>query len=270
MKWKSDGFPLLGDSFDLYSKAKQCYKKLIYCKRKESNQCISKNLEHAFINNSKNKFWKLWNANFKSKDPSFNYRFDGFDNKKDIADHLASCHAAACTPNNLDVNEKLKSNYEKATLLYNKTNYFSSANVTVEDVDQAISEIENNTAAGHDSIYIEHFKFAHPSLISILSVIFNIFLILGKVPTDFGIGIVTPIPKFKGHRVTVTADDFRSITVNPIASKIFEHCILKRFLSSLSTSSRQFGFKKGISCLDAVNTVKRTVTYSIKMVTLLI
>ena len=90
-------------------------------------------------------------------------------------------------------------------------------------VEEAIKKIANNTASGTDNINIEHFKFAHPSVITILKSIFNIFLSLGEVPIDFGAGLVTPMPKFSGHKIKVCADDFRGITLNPIASKIFEH-----------------------------------------------
>src|SRR3989442_3744414 len=125
-------------------------------------------------------------------------------------------------------------------------------------VDEAIKKIANNTAAGPDNLCIEHFKFAHPSVIIILKSIFNIFLSLREVPTGFGAGLVTPIPKFCGHKIKVCADDFRGITLNPIASKIFEHCICPYFCN-LSTSDRQFGFKKGLSWSHAINLVRNTI-----------
>ena len=80
------------------------------------------------------------------------------------------------------------------------------------------------------------------------------------MPQDFCLGIVTPIPKFKGHKKNVTADDFRGISVNPIASKIFEHCLIP-FLGNLKTSKRQFGFKKGVGCLNSIHTVRKVIKY---------
>ena len=123
-----------------------------------------------------------------------------------------------------------------------------------------MNKIANNTAAGFDNICIEHFKLAHPSVIFILKTIFNIFISLGEVPMDFGCGIVTPIPKFKGRKSHVSADDFRGITLTPIASKIFEHCLII-FLSNLHSSNRQLGFKKNVGCSHAINTLKNTALY---------
>ena len=93
-----------------------------------------------------------------------------------------------------------------------------------------------------------------------MSKLFSIFLEVGIVPSDFSLGITTPVPKYKGVRKNVSTDDFRAITVNPIVSKIFEHCLLP-CLDNLTTSSRQFGFKKGVGCINSIHTVRKTVNY---------
>jgi len=81
-----------------------------------------------------------------------------------------------------------------------------------------------------------------------------------EVPIELGSDLITPIPKFRGNKLKVNAEDFRGITLNSIVSKIFEHCILPS-LSNLTTSNRQFGFKKGFSCTHALNLVKNTTHY---------
>jgi hypothetical protein len=81
----------------------------------------------------------------------------------------------------------------------------------------------------------------------------------GLVPDSFGIGKTTPIPKFKGCKRTVSADDFRGITICPILSKVFEHCI-KKFVN-IPTSSRQFGFKKQVGCANALHSLRKVINY---------
>ena len=135
--------------------------------------------------------------------------------------------------------------------------------LSVEEVDKAILKISNDCSPGHDSICIQHFKWTHSSIVVILQIILNIFLSIGEVPSAFGLGIVTPIPKFKGNKTTVTPEDFRSITINVIASKIFEHSIL-RYFENLTSSERQFGFKKGASCSHAIHLVRNSINYFIK------
>ena len=45
------------------------------------------------------------------------------------------------------------------------------------------------------------------------------------MPLDFGLGIVMPISKFKGHWKNIQSDDFRGITITVMALEIFEHSI---------------------------------------------
>jgi len=143
---------------------------------------------------------------------------------------------------------------------YSKSSFFKDVMITSVGIEEAIKKMNTNSAPGCDNIVVEHFKYAHPSLLVILKSIFNIFISLGEVPSDFGLGIVVPIPKFKGHKYNVTADDFRGITLTPVASKIFEDCI-SPVLKNLFSSERQFGFKENHSCPQAINIVKNTINY---------
>ena len=52
---------------------------------------------------------------------------------------------------------------------------------------------------------------------------------------------------------------YRGIAVNSILSKVFEHCILDKFESLLSTNDNQFGFQERFSCSHAIYTVKSVV-----------
>jgi hypothetical protein len=129
-----------------------------------------------------------------------------------------------------------------------------------ETVVQAIAKIANGTTAGHDSICVEHFKLAHPCIPPIFTTILNIFISLGVLPNDFGFGIVPPIPKFKGNKRNFSSENFRSITLNVMASKIFEYCVLPSF-QNLASSPRQYGFKKGLSCQNAISTVRKIIQF---------
>ena len=51
-------------------------------------------------------------------------------------------------------------------------------------------------------------------------------------------------------------DDFRGISISPIISKVFEHCIIDRFGDYFVTSDNQFGFKKQLSCSHAIYTLR--------------
>ena len=101
-----------------------------------------------------------------------------------------------------------------------------------------MNKLSDNKAPGHDHITIEHIKHSHPLIVIILAKLFDILLYTGFVPDDFGVGLTTPLPKFKGSKKIVFADDFRGITISPIISKLFEHCLVD-FLSPMKRSERQ-------------------------------
>ena len=81
------------------------------------------------------------------------------------------------------------------------------------------------------------------------------------VPNDFGRGLTIPIPKNSFKIKTAKTDDFRGITISPIISKVFEHCLYQCMKCHLFSSDLQFGFKKGLGCNHAIYTVQSTIDY---------
>ena len=77
----------------------------------------------------------------------------------------------------------------------------------------------------------------------------------------FGKGITIPIPKTEGVSGMHQLDSFRGITLSPVISKVFEHCILMFFNDYLYTSMNQFGFKSKLGCPHAIYTVRKVVDY---------
>jgi len=74
-----------------------------------------------------------------------------------------------------------------------------------------------------------------------------------KIPNGFRYSYIVPLPKPKDCRSkAMTCDDFRSIAISPIISKVFEYCLLDTFSVVFSTADNQFGFKKNVSCSHAI------------------
>ena len=257
---KSEGFPVNSPSHLSFLTAKKEFKNLVCFKKKASSGSLSDSLFKALKESNSNKFWRLFNSNFKSDMNQSKLIFEGCHSDLDIANVLALAHKNNCSPRSIASDFAFKQNFLSGFDSLKSSNNYPHIQISIDLVEEAINKISSNTAAGHDNISIEHFKWAHPSIIYILKSIFNVFLSIGKVPRDFGLGVVTPIPKFKGFKKYVSPDDFRGITINVIASKIFEHCLLS-FLGNLSSSERQFGFKKGSGCQHAINKVKSTISF---------
>ena len=134
--------------------------------------------------------------------------------------------------------------------------------LSVEQVDNAIRKLKLGKAIGADRISAEHIVYAHPVIVTILTKLLNLLVLFEYVPNGFGIGVLIPIPK--SEKDLDRTDNYRGITVNPVISKIFEHCLLALFNKHLSTSSRQFGFKPKTGCNKALYTVRKTIDYFIE------
>jgi len=105
-----------------------------------------------------------------------------------------------------------------------------------------------------DDITVEHLCYSSGILPCILSKLFNMCMTVDYVPLSFGKSYTVPILKDKNaiHCKSLTVDDSRGISISPVISKIFEHCILNRYRDYFKTSDNQFGFKQGSICAHAL------------------
>ena len=81
------------------------------------------------------------------------------------------------------------------------------------------------------------------------------------IPDSFGMGLMVPIPKSDSASSNTVTADFRGITISPVVSKVFEHCLTKCLSKYLVTSDLQFGFKVGLGCSHAIYVVRKSVNY---------
>ena len=84
---------------------------------------------------------------------------------------------------------------------------------------------------------------------------------IGHVPSHFGVSYTVPIPKCDGRSRALTVDDFRGVSISPVISKLFEVVILDRFELYFHTSDHQFGFKKHLSCTNAIYCVRNVIEH---------
>ena len=98
-----------------------------------------------------------------------------------------------------------------------------------ELVDSIFSKMKHGKAAGLDGIFTEHLIFCqcHPLLPAVLAKLFNLMIRTGHVPASFGMSSTVPSPKSNASRYSksLSVDDFRGISISPVLSKVFEHCL---------------------------------------------
>ena len=85
-------------------------------------------------------------------------------------------------------------------------------------------------------------------------------MIHGKAPSDFLIG--TMIPIVKDYRKSCKrSDNYRTLTLGTILSKVFDILIMNKHNSFFNTSELQYGFKENSSTVMSAFMVNQTITH---------
>ena len=262
--WVTAGKPKHGPLADIRKNDKYAYKLAIRKSKDSQLDQVSDSLLNSFTNRDSNNFWKIW----KSKMGTQKMRPKIVDNKTDdfeISERFAEYFSKACSSNS---EERSKELYEEYCDLKNKklncenlADYLTS----LELVDASISKLKTGKAAGLDNLTAEHLKNCHPIIAVILTKLFNLVIMFEYVPNDFGRSILIPIPKNESVSAKAYVEDYRGISIAPVISKVFEHCLLKLFSKYLQNSDvMQFGFKSKSGCNQALYAVRKTVEFFIE------
>ena len=201
-------------------------------------------------------FWRSWRSKFSSNTRPT--AVEGCSDDLAIANKFATVFRDTCVPNSQSqhnlLQAKFQSQYEK---------YVDSSPVlysSVDLIDDCINKLKRGKAAGHDELTTEHLLYAHPMLLVLLSLLFDMLILYGTVPLDFGKGIIIPLVKNSDGDKT-SSDNYRGITISPVLSKVFELLMLHNLQSFLQSDTLQFGFKKKSSCAHAVFAVRKVVDF---------
>ena len=101
-----------------------------------------------------------------------------------------------------------------------------------ELVSSIINDLKVGKALDIDGLSAELLQFCHPVLSVILAKLFNLLISCSYVPDGFSYSYIVPLPKMKDcYNKCLTCDDFRGIAISSIISKVFEHCVIKRYES---------------------------------------
>jgi hypothetical protein len=224
----------------------------------------SNDLHDALLSKNGPDFWKCWKSKFDSS-PNNCEQVDGCVDSDVIADKFAQHFAKAYTSIDATRAEELKSEYAAMRSVYLGSPLSNEQLFDVELVGKILSELKRGKAAGLDTLTAEHLQCCHPILPTILAKLYNLMLLCGHVPDNFGRSYTIPVPKIKDCRTkALTTDDFRGIAISCVLSKVYELCVYDRFSSFLTSADNQFGFKKKLGCSHAIYTVRNLVEHLVK------
>jgi hypothetical protein len=156
--------------------------------------------------------------------------------------------------------EQLKVAYADKRVGYAGDTWNAICSFSVETVSRCLNDLKKGKACGLDLLCAEHLQYAHPSVVVILTKLFNLLLVCEHVPYSFCSSYIVPLPKCSSaHGATLQCSDYRGISISTAFSKLFEKSVLLVFGDYFSTNSCQFGFKKALGCSHAILAVKSIV-----------
>jgi hypothetical protein len=128
---------------------------------------------------------------------------------------------------------------------------------TIKEVVDALKSISADSAKGSTGIESKILKDCADILAPHITKLYNNCLIHKKIPDDWKIAYLTPIYKGKGSKSELT--NYRPISSLPEIAKKFESLVATRITNYMEEnnllSNCQFGFRKGLSCELALNTL---------------
>ena len=128
---------------------------------------------------------------------------------------------------------------------------------TESEIKKAIHNLKVNKACGCDQIINEFLKAASSKLSGLITDIFNLILITGKVPEDWSIGVILPIYKQKGSEKD--PGNYRGITLLSCFGKLFTSVINSRLIEFVNNNkiigNEQAGFRHNHSTIDHIYTL---------------
>lgn len=192
---------------------------------------------------------------------------NGLTDHDGIADIFVSYFSKACSSNTAAGALRLRQTYERMRASYMGQDIDDTHRFDAELIENVICrKMRLGKAADLDGITVEHLFYCHSLLPCVLAKLFNLMMDVGHVPRSFGLSYTVPILKNNNsiYCKSVTVDDFRGISISPVISKVFEHCVLDRFGEFFLSCDNQFGFKKHHSCTHAIHSLKAVVDYYIR------
>lgn len=256
--WLESGKPRSGAVFALKQQDKLRYKQAIKKVKNEADAAISDELHAKLCAKKTTSFWKTWKNKVSNKAKK-QISVEGCNTDEMAVCSLAEHFRKATVPNCEIFNNEKKTEFVHKLSEYSVNS--SPTAVTAEIVYISLSKVHKGKAPGIDNITAEHIGNSHVVIYSLLAKLFNMMLEYGHVPVSFTNGIIVPIPKDENNKNKYPVDNFRGITLSPVLSKIFEHCLLNTFGDYLLTCDNQFGFKTKVGCSHAVYAVRKITDY---------
>ena len=249
--------------WEKYRELRRVTKYVITNKRKQFFESMP-----ALLKSSSKKFWSVFKSVRKTSSVPNKMTWSDHDgvtstanNPADIANLLNRYFYSVFQPSHSNNDEHALSNSNDDSIT--KSDAISNITLTSEEVYYVLAALDENKATGPDKIPAKLLKICASSVCSSLCDIFNKSLSIGKLPCEWKLSNIIPIPK-KGPADEVS--NYRPISLLSLVSKVFERCVYNQLIHHVSSQLHhlQFGFLKGKSTTSQLLRVLHDINKSLE------
>jgi len=261
--WKALGKPHQGPIFEKRKRCRSVYRQLLRDEEKREKLSYSNDLHEALLKKNGKMFWNCWKAKFESSMPCS--QVDGSVDDNVIINKFVDHFQKSYSCNNKSRADALHDQFIQLRCAYVGDGLSASHAFDTELVSKVVFDLHHGKAPDIVGLTGEHLQYCHPSVLVLLTKLFQLIILSGCVPNGFKHSYIVPVPKVKDTRTkALTCNDFRGIAISPIISKVFEYCVIDRFKEFFGSADNQFGFRKGSSCSHAIYSTRCIVDSIIK------
>jgi len=241
--WKAAGKPHQGPIFEKRKRCRSAYRQLLREEEKREKLSYTNDLHEALLRKNGKMFWNCWQAKFESSMPCS--QVDGCVDDYVIVNKFADHFHKSYSCNNKSRADALYQQFVRIRSAYMGDRLSDSHAFDTELVSKVVLDLHQGKAPDIVGLTGEHLQYCHPSVLVLLTKLFQLIILSGCVPNGFKHSYIVPIPKVKDTRTKPLAgSDFRGIAISPIISKVFEYCVIDRFKEFLSLQIISLGFVK--------------------------
>jgi hypothetical protein len=263
--WKTHGKPRSGPVAQERLTIRAAYRRAIKAAQRAPKQDQWDKLHDAMTQADTNSFWKSWKKLYNKKGENTSSPIvNGVSSHRHIAETFKTSFEKNSAPNNVEavnrLNDKFKQEYNDFNCQHNLNCDCKTNPIKLDTMLDAIFSMKVGKCQDDMGLHAEHFLNAPIEFYKRLVILTNSMLQHSYIPEQFRYGFIIPLVKDHQGDKTKT-DNYRGITISPIFSKIFEHCLRLCFGDYLTTSQWQFGYKRKSSTVHAIYCLKETINY---------
>ena len=255
--WREAGCPRNGDLAEMMRITRARYHKAVKYVKKNRDKIRMEKMAASIAENRHRDFWNEVRK-IKGRDNYLPACVDGVNTDNEICDVFSRKYESVYNCVSFDTGDM-----QNIVDIVNERitcEEIGDVTISVQDVIKCIGYIKSGKSDGYEGLYSDNLIHGCYRLYVILSMLFNAMLVHGESPQSMILGTMIPIPKNK-RKSLCNSDNYRSIALSSICSKVLDWIILLKEGKALNSSNRQFGFKADCSTTQCTLMLNETISY---------